>query len=190
MSGYVAPADDIMFVLERLADLPGLAKLDSFQQADVATTRGLLEEAGRFYEDMVQIVGGMDLLPRAFMAALGARIRFGTRVVALEQDADGVTAHYRTAARRQAEKGDVAIVTLPFSVLRHIDANPHFSRAKQRAIRQLHYDASAKILAQCRRRFWEIDDGIFGGGLRSLASTTAGAAQRARPRRRSRRRVY
>ena len=122
------------------------------------------EEAGRFYEDMVQIVGGMDLLPRAFMETLGGRIRFGTRVVALEQSVDGVAVHYRTAARRQAETGDVAIVTLPFSVLRHIDANPHFSRAKQRAIRQLHYDASAKILAQCRRRFWELDDGIFGGG--------------------------
>jgi monoamine oxidase len=122
------------------------------------------EEAGAFYEDMVQIEGGMDLLPRAFMPALAGRIRFGTRVVALEQDESGVSVHYRTAARRQAEKGAYAIVTLPFSVLRHIDANPHFSRAKQRAIRQLHYDASAKILAQCRRRFWEQDDGIFGGG--------------------------
>jgi monoamine oxidase len=122
------------------------------------------EEAGRFYEDMVQIVGGMDLLPRAFMSALAGRIRFGTRVVALEQDAEGIAVHYRTATRRHAEKGDYAIVTLPFSVLRHIDASPAFSRAKQRAIRQLHYDASAKILAQCRRRFWEIDDGIFGGG--------------------------
>jgi monoamine oxidase len=122
------------------------------------------EEAGQFYEDMFQIVGGMDQLPCAFMPALAGRIRFGTRVVALEQDAAGVAVHYRSAARRQAEKGDYAIVTLPFSVLRHIEANPHFSRAKQRAIRQLHYDASAKILAQCRRRFWEQDDGIFGGG--------------------------
>jgi monoamine oxidase len=33
-----------------------------------------------------------------------------------------------------------------------------------RAIRQLHYDASAKIFLQCRRRFWEEDDGIVGGG--------------------------
>jgi monoamine oxidase len=38
------------------------------------------------------------------------------------------------------------------------------SRAKMRAIRQLHYDASAKIFIQCRRRFWEEDDGIYGGG--------------------------
>jgi monoamine oxidase len=122
------------------------------------------EEAGRFYEDMVQIAGGMDLLPRAFMPALAGRIRFGARVLALEQDANGVSIHYRTAARRHAEKGDFAVVTLPFSILRHIEANPAFTRAKQRAIRQLHYDASAKILVQCRRRFWELDDGIYGGG--------------------------
>jgi monoamine oxidase len=122
------------------------------------------EEAGRFYEDMVQIAGGMDLLPRAFVPALGGRIRFGARVTALEQDEDGVAVHYRTAARRHSERGDYAIVTLPFAVLRHIEATPHFSRAKQRAIRQLHYDASAKILMQCRRRFWELDDGIHGGG--------------------------
>jgi monoamine oxidase len=39
-----------------------------------------------------------------------------------------------------------------------------FSRDKQRAIRQLYYDASAKILMQSRRRFWEEDEGISGGG--------------------------
>ena len=60
--------------------------------------------------------------------------------------------------------GDYAILTVPFPVLRHVETIKPFSRAKQRAIRQLHYDASAKILFQCRRRFWEDDDGIFGGG--------------------------
>jgi monoamine oxidase len=121
------------------------------------------EEAGRYYEDMVQIEGGMDLLPRAFVPLLAERIRFGTRIVALEQDADGVSIHYRTAARRHSERGEFAIVTLPFTVLRHIEATPPFSRPKQRALRQLKYDASAKILLQCRRRFWELDDGIIGG---------------------------
>ena len=68
------------------------------------------EEAGHFYEDMVQIAGGMDLLPRAFMPALAGRIRFGARVTALEQDANGVSVHYRAAARRHAETGEYAIV--------------------------------------------------------------------------------
>jgi alkylation response protein AidB-like acyl-CoA dehydrogenase len=43
----------MMFVLEHLAGLPALAKLDGFQQADVATTKGLLEEAGRFFSEVV-----------------------------------------------------------------------------------------------------------------------------------------
>ena len=38
-----------------------------------------------------------------------------------------------------------------------------FSREKQRAIRQLNYSASTKILFQVRERIWETDDGIFGG---------------------------
>ncbi|MCW5770277.1 MAG: FAD-dependent oxidoreductase [Rhodospirillaceae bacterium] len=122
------------------------------------------EEAGRFYEDMVQIAGGMDLLPRAFLPDLAPRIRFGARIAALEQDADGVRIHYRNGNRRHTERGDYAVVSLPFAVLRHIEVLPPFTRAKQRAIRQLHYDASAKILFQCRRRFWETDDGIYGGG--------------------------
>ena len=52
----------------------------------------------------------------------------------------------------------------PFPVLRHVEVLTPFSRRKQRAIRQLHYDASAKVFLQFRRRFWEDDDGIVGGG--------------------------
>ena len=56
------------------------------------------------------------------------------------------------------------MLTAPFPVLRHVEVLTPFSRLKQRAIRQLHYDASAKVFLQFRRRFWEEDDGIFGGG--------------------------
>ncbi|TMH02494.1 MAG: hypothetical protein E6H69_05975 [Betaproteobacteria bacterium] len=31
-------------------------------------------------------------------------------------------------------------------------------------IRQLNYDSSTKVLVVTKRRFWETDDGIFGGG--------------------------
>jgi monoamine oxidase len=65
---------------------------------------------------------------------------------------------------RFAARGDYAIITVPFPVLRHVEVLKPFSRAKQRAIRQLHYDASAKIFFQTRRRFWEDDEGIYGGG--------------------------
>jgi monoamine oxidase len=124
----------------------------------------LREEAGRFYQDLFQIKGGMDRLPNAFMPELKENIRLGARVIALDQTPDQVIVHYRTPAGLFQETGDYAIITLPFPVLRHIEVLKPFSQSKQRAIRQLHYDASAKIFLQCTRRFWEDEDGIYGGG--------------------------
>jgi monoamine oxidase len=122
------------------------------------------EDSGNYYTNMVEIQGGSDRLPHAFLPELKDNIRFGSRMIAIDQSPEDVTIHYRTAAGRFKETGDYAIITVPFPVLRHIEVLKPFPRAKQRAIRQLHYDASAKILFQCRRRFWEEDEGIFGGG--------------------------
>ncbi|MDB5591050.1 flavin monoamine oxidase family protein [Enterovirga sp.] len=124
----------------------------------------LREEVGQYYVDMVEITGGMDRLPRAFVPELGSRIRFGAKMFAIEHDDAGVAIHYQTAGGRFAVRGDYAVVTVPFPVLRHIEITRPLSFAKQRAIRQLHYDASAKVLLQFNRRFWEEDDGIRGGG--------------------------
>ena len=121
------------------------------------------EDFGKAYEDMQEIVGGSDGLPNAFYAELADRIRFGAEVHAIDQDTDAVTVHFKTEAGRYSVSGDHAIVTLPFSVLRQVEIMTPFSREKQRAIRQLNYAASTKILFQVRERIWETDDGIFGG---------------------------
>lgn len=124
----------------------------------------LREDVGEFYTNLSQIKGGTDRLPYAFYPTLAPYIRLGAQVVALDQTEDGVTAHYRTLAGRFSETADYMICTIPFAVLRHIEILKPFSRSKQKAIRQLHYDASTKIFIQCRRRFWEEDENIFGGG--------------------------
>ena len=49
MSEYAAPLADMRFVLENVVDLPGLAKLPSFEHADPELVYGALEEAGRFF---------------------------------------------------------------------------------------------------------------------------------------------
>lgn len=121
-------------------------------------------EVGQSFANLLYIEGGMDLFPRAFMPALQNRIRFGARMIAIDQSPDDVTIHYETGAGRDQVTGDYAIITIPFAVLRHIEVLKPFSTAKQRAIRQVHYDASAKVFLQARRRFWEEDDQIFGGG--------------------------
>jgi monoamine oxidase len=113
---------------------------------------------------MLEIQGGTDQLPHAFLPELKENIRFGAKMIAIDQSPDDVTIHYRTSAGRFKISAEYCILTVPFPVLRHVEVLKPFARTKQRAIRQLHYDASAKILFQCRRRFWEEDDGIFGGG--------------------------
>jgi len=122
------------------------------------------EDGGNYYTNMCQIVGGADHLPHAFLPELGSRIRYGARMIAMDQTPDEVIIHYQTRSGRFEARGDYAIITVPFPVLRHVEVLKPFSRPKQRAIRQLHYDASAKIFFQTRRRFWETDEGIFGGG--------------------------
>jgi monoamine oxidase len=137
----------------------------NFVEADMnnAVVEEFREDFGRAFEDMQEIVGGMDNLPNAFYREIPDRVRFGAEVHAIDQAPESVTVHFKTEAGRYSVTGDYAIVALPFSVVRQIEIMTPFSREKQRAIRQLNYSASTKILFQVRERIWEADDGIFGG---------------------------
>src|SRR6187200_2517195 len=137
----------------------------SFRESNMnaAVVEQLREIVGRSFEDMQEIVGGFDLLPRAFYENLKPYVRFGAAVTAIEQSPEEVTVHYRGPAGRTSVKGDYAICAIPFSVLRDIEIlNTPFSREKQKAIRELNYNASAKIVFQTRHRFWEWEDDIVG----------------------------
>jgi len=138
----------------------------NFLEADMhnSLVEILREDLGGAYVDMQEIAGGMDRLPNAFFGQLQDEVRFGANVFALDQDADGVTVHFKTESGRFSLRADYGIVTVPFSVLRTIETLTPFSAGKQRAIRQLNYHASTKVLFQVRHRFWEDEDGIVGGG--------------------------
>ena len=109
------------------------------------------------------IAGGMDQLPQRMARVLGDVIRYGHVITALDQNEEGVRIHVKTPGGPTVIEADYAICTLPLAVLRHVEIRPSFSRGKQRAIRNIHYEAATKIFFECNRRFWEQDDGIFGG---------------------------
>ena len=135
----------------------------NFVEADMhnAVVEILREDLGGAYVDMSTIAGGMDRLPNAFYQELEGSVRFGTEVRSIEQDDDGVRLRCRVGRHNLTLNGDYAICTLPFSVLRTVEHR--FSHDKERAIRQLNYHASTKILLQVAHRFWEEEDGIEGG---------------------------
>ncbi len=113
-----------------------------------------------------EIVGGTDRLASTFASKLRSKPKLGCEVVRLTQQPDRkrAAAIYRERGVEKRAEGDFVLCTLPFPVLTRIAAEPDFSGPKWRAIRELNYDSSTKVLVVCNRRFWETDDGIFGGG--------------------------
>jgi monoamine oxidase len=119
-------------------------------------------------ENQYEIIGGCDELATAFLQhtpnpdksidTLESHTHFGARVTSITQNDNTVTICYQTAAGSKKVIGDYAIITIPFPLLRLIEASPPFSRGKQRAIRELHYISSTKVFLQCKTRFWESND--------------------------------
>ncbi len=53
MSDFVAPLKDMRFALNHVASLDEISKLNGYQHADRSTVEDLLEEAGRFFEEVM-----------------------------------------------------------------------------------------------------------------------------------------
>lgn len=113
-----------------------------------------------------EITGGADQLPNSFLPQLKENILFGHQMTKIVQHGNQVTIHFvHDESLTPIEiTGDIAIVTIPFSVLQFVQIEPResFSHNKWKAIRELHYAASTKIGLQFKKRFWE-EQGIHGG---------------------------
>jgi monoamine oxidase len=122
---------------------------------------------GENYDEMEEIIGGSDRLPFALADKLKSQPRMGCEVIQLQRDdeAQKAAAVYLEGNTTQREEGDFVLCTIPFPVLSRLDTP--FSAAKQRAIRELSYDSATKVLALTNSRFWETDDGIYGGSTTS-----------------------
>jgi len=132
-----------------------------------AATEALREELTEVWsQGFDEIVGGTDRLASAFAARLRSKPKLGSPVHRLTQDASRgrAAAVYREGGVERRVEGDFVLCTIPYSVLTRIEVQPEFSAPKWRAIRELNYDSSTKVLAIAARRFWESDDGIYGGG--------------------------
>ena len=117
-----------------------------------------------FQTTLFQPVGGMDAIGRAFGRALGPLIAFNAKVTGIGQDGGGVRVTYRDAGDPATERqvtADWCVCTIPLSILGQIplDVGP----AMKAAIDAVPYLSSLKVGLQFKRRFWEQDDGIFGG---------------------------
>lgn len=115
-----------------------------------------------------QPVGGMDQFPKGFQRAIGnGKITFNAEVQSIHQMADHVKIVYLdTKIGKKTEiTADYCVSCIPLSVLSGIDVD--LSPEMMAAVKATKYSSSAKMGLQMKRRFWEEDDGIFGGHLYS-----------------------
>jgi len=147
------------------ADAVGAARepvqFDTLLDADMWAGM-LFEEGFDFQATMFQPVGGMDRIPMAFARKLGAVVRLSSEVTEIRRTASGVRIAYRDtrSGRRASVEGAYCLVTIPLKVLDHIDAD--FTPPYRSAIHAVEYGNAIKLAWQARR-FWEIEDHIYGG---------------------------
>jgi monoamine oxidase len=110
---------------------------------------------------LFQAVGGMDRIAAAFAEKIGGSIRFGAEVSSIRNVEQGVKVVYRKAGEEKTIEAPYCICTIPLPVLSNIDHN--FASDASRAIDSIVYMSTGKIGLQFKRRFWEEDEGIYGG---------------------------
>lgn len=111
---------------------------------------------------MFQPVGGMDRIAFALVERVRGPIRYSCEVRDIRTTGDGVEVLYtdQRDEERRASAG-FCVCTIPPPVLSRI-AND-FSPELNDAIGSLAMVPTAKMGLQFARRFWELDDGIYGG---------------------------
>jgi monoamine oxidase len=166
---------DAVGTLENLTSRAGLSFMHSF------LGRSFISPGATYWE----IEGGTAQLPYALLPELRDEIRMNRRMIRMEywdperdcsscthvsrngphvwvettserggDDADSGTPNPRT----ETFTADVAIVTIPFTALRHVAVEPLMSYPKRRAIIELHYDSATKVLLEFSRRWWEFTE--------------------------------
>ncbi|GII82595.1 amine oxidase [Sphaerisporangium siamense] len=162
LSGHAKLSDaaiDAIGTVENLTSRLPLAFMHTF------LTRSLVNPAATYWE----LAGGSRLLPYRLEPGLRGEIRMDRRAVRITTSKSGVridtvsekgSDESSSAPQRPAESfhGDVAIITIPFPALRHVEIAPALSYAKRRAIIELHYDSATKVLLEFSKRWWEFDE--------------------------------
>jgi monoamine oxidase len=110
---------------------------------------------------MLQPVGGMGRIGEAFGRALAGVISYGAVVTRLRRTEAGVRIAWKHAGVERRIDAPCVVVTIPFSALGGVDAD--FAQSTRTAMEAVEYVPAGKVAFQASRRFWELDQQIYGG---------------------------
>jgi monoamine oxidase len=148
---------DVAYAIEYGADTSQQSSLNLVYLLGYQPIPGNFRIFGRS-DERYHLVGGNEGLPRAIAAALPAgSIQTGTSLTVIGKNADGTyTLGFRRGNLKFGVIADRVILSLPFSILRHLDySGAGFNSVKVNAIEQLGYGTNAKLHLQFSKRFWD-----------------------------------
>jgi len=123
----------------------------------IMKSRGIpLSEGETFH-----LKNGNEQLPMAFAKRLGNRVRLSHAVLAIQQNAQGVTVTYRAfnTGDEQQMHGDVLVNCITLPIFKNIPVTPALSPAKQYVVDNMAYSSHPFCVFEAATKFW-LDDGI------------------------------
>ena len=149
------------------------------EQLDQSLVQFLRDELGNWWSDnMHHIDGGMSKLPEKFYENLHQEITFNVTVNEIQYKATPtdmevkVSGYYSTSGQPCEFSGNVVIVTTPLHIIRQIkivsmDTDPakQFPDIFYKAIEDVWYGPSTKIMIQTKTRFWDTSEKPIKGGF-------------------------
>lgn len=120
----------------------------------------LYEEQWDWQATMMQPVNGMQQISIAFARSLGPIVHYDSPVTAIEKTGKGVRVSYTTSGATRSIDADYVVCAMPLTILKKIKAD--LDADHRRVVDGANYQASCKIPWESRR-FWEMDDHIYGG---------------------------
>jgi monoamine oxidase len=107
-------------------------------------------------------VGGMDRIYYAFQDKIGAdRIRYGAVVDSMKNTSSGVTVRFTADGKTESIDAAYAICTIPPHLVERLDTD--LPADVRQALKAAKPTSSGKLGIEYSRRWWELDDRIFGG---------------------------
>jgi monoamine oxidase len=163
-AGYL-DSEDHVYTPPASRDSEGRYDLSALLQAGFGRRVRSIYQGTGGPDPIFQPIGGMQQIPFAFQRAMRDRITLGAAVRSIHQTEDVVHVVWRDThtGEEQVETADYCVCCLPHAVLKTIDTS--FSPEMVAALAETAHSSSAKMGLQMKRRFWEEDEGIFGGHL-------------------------
>lgn len=152
-TGWLYDLLDVAYNIEYGLESSQQSSLNLLYLIGTKTNQGL--ELFGDSDERFTLVDGNDALTCAMANALSDRITLGHKLVSIAPRGQGyrLTFH-KTGGGTRTVDCDIALITIPFTLLRDVDIQVPLPPVKRQAIDSLGYGTNAKLVLGFNQRFW------------------------------------